>query len=53
MTNNVKIYFSDLNEKGQKKALEAAGVTDPKDCNWDMDIIPLAEFDIESEGEKL
>ena len=41
------IYFSDLNEKAQKELLEFVGEKDPKDCNWDMDICPIAVYDDE------
>ena len=43
----VELYFSDLNEKGQKKLLDAAGVEEPSEINWDMDILPLATFEME------
>ena len=45
----VELYFSDLNEKGQKKLLDAAGVEKPSEMNWDMDILPLATFEMEIE----
>lgn len=45
----VKLYFSDLNEKGQKKLLDAVGVEEPSEMNWDMDILPLATFEMEIE----
>lgn len=41
------IYFSDLNEAAQKKILEVAGVESPKDMNWDIDILPLAYYEVE------
>ena len=46
-----EIYFSDLSKESQKELLETAGLTDPKEANWD--VIPLATvytFD-DSEGE--
>ena len=36
----LEIYFSDLNEDGQKKVLKFYGVKSPYDANWD--ICPLA-----------
>ncbi len=42
-----EIYFSDLNEDAQKRLMEAAGITDPREMNWDMDISPLAVFEFE------
>ena len=41
-----EIYFSDLNEDAQKRLLEAVGVSDPKEMNWDLDIIPIAYYPI-------
>lgn len=40
------IYFNDLNEKAQKALMEAIGIDDPKEMNWDMDIVPLAYYPI-------
>ncbi len=37
-----EIHFNDLNEDAQKRILEAAGIEDPKEANWDLDIVPLA-----------
>lgn len=45
----MEIYFSDLTPEAQKRALEAAGIEDPKEANWDMDIIPIAIASFESE----
>jgi hypothetical protein len=41
----VEIYFSDLNEEAQQRLLEAVGITDPAEMNWDIDIAPIAIFD--------
>ena len=43
------IYFSDLNEDAQRRLLEAIGESDPKEMNWDMDIIPIAVYCTETE----
>ena len=55
MTKQVELYFSDLNEKGQRKILEALSYSDPKDGNYDMDICPIAilEFEMEDGDERL
>ena len=42
--NEFEIYFSDLNEDAQERILEATGVTDPRELNWDIDIVPLAVY---------
>ena len=42
-----EIYFSDLNEDAQKRLLDAAGAESAADMNWDMDIIPIAQYDFE------
>ena len=47
--NTVEIYFSDLNEDAQKRMLEAVGAETASDMNWDMDIIPIATFEVEEE----
>lgn len=38
----MEIFWSDLTPEAQKRALEAAGISDPKEANWDMDILPVA-----------
>lgn len=47
MIRSADIYFSDLNEKGRAKVLWAAKVDDPKEMNWDMDILPITVFEIQ------
>lgn len=46
------IYFSDLNEDAKKRLLDFCELSDPKEANWDLDIIPIAVFDYEKENEK-
>ena len=46
----VEIYFNDLNTEAKKEVLDAAGVNDPSDMNWDF--IPLAILDFEEESEE-
>lgn len=45
-----EIYFSDLNEKAQKELLELVGAESPAEMNWDLDILPIAYFDIEEDA---
>lgn len=47
-----EIYFSDLNEDAQKRLLEAVGVEEAKEMNWDADICPIAAYDFEEETEE-
>lgn len=47
----VKIFFSDLIPEKQKELLDACKVKDPKEMNWDMDILPIAFFDCEDDDE--
>lgn len=47
----VEIYFSDLVPDKQAELLDAVGVSDPREMNWDLDIIPLATIDFEEENE--
>lgn len=49
MMTSFELYFSDLNESAQKRLLKAAGAKDPKEMNWDMDILPIASIDFELE----
>jgi hypothetical protein len=32
----MEIMFTDLTEDAQKRLLEASGIKDPKDMNWDV-----------------
>lgn len=41
------IFFSDLTEEAQKRLMEVVGIKDPKEMNWDMDILPIATMDVE------
>ena len=41
------IFFSDLTEEAQKRLMEIVGIKDPKEMNWDMDILPIATMDVE------
>ena len=49
MLKTFDIFFNDLNEKTKKALLEFVGAKDPKEMNWDMDILPIASFEIETE----
>ena len=40
------IYFSDLKEESQRRLMEAVGITDPREMNWDIDMLPLATYPI-------
>ena len=44
-----EIYFSDLNISSQKELMRIIGIKDPKECNWDLDIVPIAIADFEEE----
>lgn len=41
----MEIYFSNFNEETQKAILEMAGISDPKEANWD--VFPITFIDIE------
>ena len=49
--NTMEIYFSDLTPDAQARLLEAAGISNPKEANWDSDIVPIATVDFESDDE--
>lgn len=36
------IYFSDLSDDAKKELMEFVGVKNPKEMNWDEDLVPLA-----------
>ena len=38
------IYFNDLKPEAQKALLKFLGTIGPEEMNWDMDILPIAEF---------
>ena len=44
-----EIYFSDLNISSQKELMKTVGIKDPKERNWDLDIIPIAIADFEED----
>ena len=48
-----EIYFSDLKEDAQKRLLQAVGVNEAKDMNWDIDMCPIAIYDFEENTEKV
>lgn len=37
-----ELYFTDLTDEAQKELLNLAGITDPKELNWD--VYPITEF---------
>lgn len=45
--NTVKIYFSNLVPEKQQELLDAYGIDDPADMNWDLDIVPICVIEIE------
>lgn len=47
MLKTFEIYFNDLNEDAKKELLEMIGVDDPKEMNWDINICPIAIYDVE------
>lgn len=46
---SIDFYFSDLNTEAQERYLKAQGLSDPKEGNYDLDLIPL--FTVEAVGE--
>lgn len=44
---SVEIFYDDLNEEAQERVLEAAGVEDPDDMNWDTMPLTIVEFEEE------
>lgn len=48
----IEIYFNDLVPDKQKELLDVVGVSDPKEMNWDMPIIPIACVDLEESADE-
>ena len=46
----LKIFFSDLNEETQQRVLKFYGIADPKEGNFDSDIVPLFILECPEEG---
>lgn len=47
---NVDFYYSDLTPEAQERFLKAQGIRDPKEGNFDLDLITL--FTVEEVVEK-
>lgn len=41
-----EIFFNDLKPKAQKELMDLMDISDPKEANWDLDILPIASLDI-------
>ena len=46
-----EIYFSDLNEDAKQRLLDFVGAKDASDMNWDIDMCPIAIYDVEFEDD--
>ena len=46
----LKIFFSDLNEETQQRVLKFYGIADPKEGTFDSDIVPLFILECPEEG---
>ena len=46
----LKIFFSDLNEETQQRVLKFYGIADPKEGNFYSDIVPLFILECPAEG---
>ena len=42
-----EIYFSDLNTEAQKRLMDIVGISSPSEMNWDIDMCPIAIYDVE------
>lgn len=47
MLGKYEIYFSDLNEDAQEALMKLVGIDDPAEMNWDIDMAPLAIYEVE------
>ena len=51
--NTFVLYFSDLTSEAQARIMDAAGINDPTEANWDMDVFPIAMIDFETPEEQI
>ena len=42
--NEFPIYFSDLTGECQRRLLRFVGADGPGEMNWDLDVLPIAEY---------
>ena len=47
---SIDFYFSDLTPEAQERFLKAQGISEPKEGNYDLDLIPL--FTVDDVGEE-
>jgi len=47
----IEIYFGDLIPEKQKELLDAVGVNDPKEMNWDIPTFPITVVVLEETDE--
>ena len=50
--NTFEIYFSDLTKDAQDRLLDFVGVKSAAKMNWDMDILPIAEYSQEDNADE-
>ena len=50
MIQTFEIHFSDLTDAAQEELMDLVGISDPKEMNWDLDIVPIASADFEEEA---
>ena len=43
--NGIDIYFEDFTKEAQQAILEAAGITSPREANWDVLPVTYLEFE--------
>lgn len=46
----IELYFDDLTADKQAELLEAMGIDDPKEMNWD--IFPITEIYLDNKGDE-
>lgn len=51
MYREFEIYFSDLGVEAQQRLMEAVGIKDPREMNWDLDILPIALYPIDDDDD--
>lgn len=45
-----EIFFNDLSDDAKSRLMQAVGIDDPREMNWDINMCPLAMYPIPEDG---
>lgn len=51
MLNNFELNFRDLTKEAQARIMDAAGINDPTEANWDIFPIVSLDFEIDTDND--